>query len=189
MYQIIAVVGPLSSGKGVLIELLKKKGFSVYSLSNVVREKCRLWSLPQTRENLQNVGNTVRQRFGPSMLAELAIASYKKEKPEKAVFDGIRNPEELRFLKKACKLLTIGITASPKTRFALLLKRNRDGDPKTWEEFVRLEERDRGLGEDTFGQQVDACLAMADIIFENNGNVEDFNQNISYFLRANKLVE
>ncbi|HEX7041755.1 MAG TPA: hypothetical protein VF189_00760 [Patescibacteria group bacterium] len=188
MYETVAVVGPLSSGKGILIDLLKSKGFVVYSLSNVVREKCTIWGLPHTRKNLQDVGNKIRQQFGPSMLAELSAASFKKENPGKAVFDGIRNPAELKYLKKEFKILTIGITANQKTRFELLLKRNREGDPKTWEEFLKLEERDRGIGEESFGQQVDACLKMADVIFENNGSIEDFNRNISYFLRANKLV-
>ncbi|HET9946502.1 MAG TPA: AAA family ATPase [Patescibacteria group bacterium] len=185
MKQIIAIVGPLASGKGALITLLEKKGYSVLSLSGEVREKTNLWGLDQTRENLQNVGDKLRKSFGPAILAELI--GQKISPHQKFVIDGIRNPAELSYLQKTFHAFTIAITATPEKRFEMMKKRGRVGDPTTWEEFKKAEERDRGIGQESFGQQVEACVKMADVVLDNNGTYEQFEQNLTYFLP--KIIE
>jgi len=185
MKQVIGVVGPIASGKGVLIKILQEKGYIVLSLSDVVRERTKEWGLEMTRENLQNVGDKLRKNFGSAFLAE-SIAPYLHRKPnEKFVVDGIRNPAEVKFLKKEFNAYIIGITASATKRFELMQKRGKDYDPKTWEEFSKAEERDRGIGQALFGQQVEACLKLADVILDNNGTLEDFENNVPYFLEKN----
>lgn len=185
MKQVIGVVGPIASGKGVLIRLLQQKGYNVLSLSDVVRERTKEWGLPMTRESLQNVGDTLRQKFGSAFLAESAAPYIHKKPGEKFVIDGIRNPAEVEFLKKEFNAYIIGITASAKKRFELMQKRGKEYDPKTWEEFQRAEERDRGVGQALFGQQVEACLKLANVILDNNGTLEDFENNVPYFLEKN----
>lgn len=180
--KVIAVVGPIASGKGALIDLLKKKGYQPLSLSDVVREKAHEWGLPLTRESLQDVGDKLRRSFGPSILAELATQEIKKHPGKKFVIDSVRNPAEAAYLKKAFGAFVIGITASSDKRFQLMQKRGREWDPKTREEFDRLEERDRGVGQASFGQQVEKCLQMADLVIDNNGTLEEFNTNLGYFL-------
>lgn len=181
--KVIAVVGPIASGKGALIGLLKEKGYSVLSLSDAVREKATIWGLTHTRENLQNVGDKLRKQFGSSILAELATQEIKKNPDKKYVVDAVRNPAELDYLRKEFNAFVIGITASPEKRFELMKLRHRGGDPVSWEEFKKVEERDRGVGQDIAGQQVEACIRKADVVIDNNGNLEDFNNNISYFLK------
>lgn len=185
--KVIAVVGPIASGKGALISLLEKNGYHCLSLSDVVRQKAKEWGLPLTRENLQNVGDQLRQKFGGTILAELATQEIKKHPEEKFVVDSVRNPAELLYIKNNFNAFTIGITASAKKRFELMQIRGREWDPKTWEEFEKLEERDRGVGQEDFGQQVEKCLEMADIVVDNNGSFEDFQTNLGYFLA--KLVD
>lgn len=185
MNQVIGVVGPIASGKGVLIKILQEKGYNVLSLSDVVRERTKEWGLPVTRENLQNVGDTLRQKFGNAFLAESISPYIHKKSSEKFVIDAIRNPAEVEFLKKHFHAYIIGITASPEKRFALMQKRGKEYDPKTWEEFQKAETRDRGIGQEKYGQQVEACLKLADLILDNNGTLEDFEQNVPYFLEKN----
>lgn len=180
--KVIAVVGPIASGKGALIDLLKKKGYQALSLSDVVREKAHEWGFPLTRENLQDVGDKLRHSFGPSLLAELATQEIRKHPEEKYVVDSVRNPAEVAYLKKEFGAFVIGITASVDKRFQLMQQRGREWDPKTREEFDRLEERDRGVRQESFGQQVEKCLQMADLVVDNNGTLEEFNTNLGYFL-------
>lgn len=181
--NVIAVVGPIASGKGALINLLKEMGYHGISLSDVVREKAKEWGLPFTRENLQDVGDKLRHSFGSSILAELATQGIKRHPDVKYVIDSVRNPAEVAYLKKTFGARVIGITASPDKRFQLMQARGREWDPKTREEFRRLEERDRGVGQESFGQQVEKCLQMADIVLDNNGTLADFNTNVSHFLK------
>src|SRR5579872_1581432 len=111
--KVIAVVGPIASGKGALTNLLQEKGYTILSLSDVVRKKATAWGLSHTRQNLQDVGDKLRKKFGSSILAELVTQEIKKHPGEKFVVDGIRNPAELSYLKKNFHAFTIGVTASP----------------------------------------------------------------------------
>lgn len=181
MRNIIAIVGPIASGKGALIKILEEKGYHILSLSDAVREKTKIWGLEHTRENLQDVGDKLRKKFGPSILAELATQEIKKHPEEKYVIDGIRNPAELRYIQKNFTAFVIGITASPEKRFQLMQQRGRKGDPTTWETFKKLEERDRGVGQEDFGQQVEKCLSLSDIVIDNNGTLKEFQTNLGYF--------
>ncbi len=185
MKKIIGIVGPIASGKGVLISLLQKRGYDIVSLSNIVRERTSEWGLPITRENLQNVGDSLRHKFGSAILAELIAPLIKKNPESLCVVDSIRNPAEVAYLKKQFDATIIGIVASPKKRFELMQIRGRDYDPKTWEEFVKAEERDRGIGQENHGQQVEACLRMADLLLDNNGTLSDFEDYVGYFLEKN----
>lgn len=185
MRKVIAVVGPIASGKGALIELLKEKGYQYVSLSDVVREKTKIWGLALTRENLQNVGDKLRKQFHPAILAELASHPLKSLSDGKFVIDSVRNPAEVRYLQKHFSAMIIGITASPQKRFEMMKTRGREWDPETLEEFKKAEERDRGLGQESFGQQVDECLKMADLIIDNNGTLQEFQENLRYFLKNN----
>lgn len=180
--KVIAVVGPIASGKGSLIKLLEEKGYECLSLSDVVREKTKAWGLDLTRKNLQDVGDKLRQKFGATILAELATQQIKKYPEKKFVVDSVRNPSELSYIKTHFNAFVIGITASARKRFELMQKRGREWDPKTYEEFKELEERDRGVGQEEHGQQVEKCLAMADVVINNNGSLEEFNTSLRYFL-------
>ena len=35
--KVIGLVGPIASGKGIVVEILKQKGYSAYSLSDVLK--------------------------------------------------------------------------------------------------------------------------------------------------------
>lgn len=184
MRKVIAVVGPIASGKGALIEILKEQGYAYVSLSDVVREKTKAWGLDLTRKNLQDVGDKLRKQFHPAILAQLATHSLKNSQ-KNFVVDSVRNPAEVDCLKKYFNAFVIGVTASPEKRFEMMRERAREWDPKTWEEFKKTEERDRGLGQDSFGQQVEQCLKMADLVIDNNGTLKQFQDNLRYFLKNN----
>ncbi|HUS60456.1 MAG TPA: hypothetical protein VMX76_03710 [Nevskiaceae bacterium] len=59
-----------------------------------------------------------------------------------------------------------------------MAERNREGDPKAWEEFLAMEERDKNAE----GRNIDACLQMADFKVKNNGSVEELEKEIESVL-------
>jgi dephospho-CoA kinase len=75
-------------------------------------------------------------------------------------------------------LILIGVDASEEKRFELMRIRARQGDPTTWNEFIELSRRDRGVGQSIIGQQVDACLGLAGTIIDNNGSLAEFHMRI-----------
>lgn len=181
--RIIGIVGPIASGKGIILSLLQQQGYEVLSLSDVVREKTKEWGLEITRKNLQDVGDRLRKKFGMSILAEMIAPKIQKNPKKKFVIDAIRNPAEVKFFKNQFGAFVIGVTAPAEKRFELMRARNKPYDPTTWEEFQKAEERDRGVGQEEHGQQVEKCLAMADVTLENNGTLEEFMQKIEEILK------
>ena len=107
--MIIGLTGKYCSGKGMVSEYLQGKGFTAFSLSDMLREKLAENGREITRDNLIEIGNKLRKRHGPGVLGKLArekIAALKSRnngsaKQKKALFcvDSIRNPEEAKELK------------------------------------------------------------------------------------------
>ncbi len=169
--MIIGLTGTLGSGKGAILEYLQSMGFKHHSTSNEVRKEAKLRGIEITRTALQNLGNEIREKEGGSALIGRIL---KKMDPyELNIIDGIRNPAEVRELKKLPNFFLIAIDAPKKIRFQRLLERNRESDPKTWEEFLEIDSRDQGKNETKNGQQSSACAEMADFNIYNDGNLED----------------
>ncbi|EKD52657.1 MAG: hypothetical protein ACD_61C00279G0001 [uncultured bacterium] len=180
---VIGLVGPIASGKGEVVKYLQKIGFTVFSLSDRVREEVLARGLPISRENLQNVGNELREVFGGQVLAERTL-SMLSDTEDPVVIDSIRNPSEIEFLREALGITVIGITASPETRLDWYLRRAfiRGEDGLTEEDFNRANGRDLGQGENNLGQQVGRCLELADIVIENEDSKKHLLEAVEYYL-------
>jgi len=72
----------------------------------------------------------------------------------------------------------IAIDAPQQIRFERLQQRKRESDPKSWEEFVVADERDQGINQPEYGQQVRKCIEMADVVLQNDGSLEEFQKKV-----------
>ncbi len=171
--MIIGLTGTLSSGKGVVAEFLGERGFVYLSLSNELRELAKREKIEITRKNLQDLGNACRKKYGAGFLAELVDQRIKREELKNVVVDGIRNPGEVAVLKKHRGFFLVSVDAPQELRFKRMAERNRESDPKTWEDFIFVDNRDLGMGEEESGQAVGKCMKLADYAITNEGNLED----------------
>lgn len=171
--MIIGVTGSGGSGKDTIAEYLQKKGFSRYSCSDIIREKCAKEGLETTRENLIRVGNELRKKFGNGYLAGEILKKIKNDKPENSVVVSIRHPGEVEILKLDSGFKMIMIDAPLEIRYARTQDRNqnRPEDKDSFEKFKEHEEKERtGTG---IGQQLNLVAKMADDIIINDGSFED----------------
>ena len=170
--KVIGLTGTIASGKEVVKEIIVKK-FSSYqvSLSGAIRGEMEKRRRDFSRKTLQDMGNELRQKYGTFVLAKVSTEFMSRDKPV-LIVDGIRNPGEAEWLKKMYKndFILVGVDAPQQVRFERVQKRNRPLDPKTFEEFAALDERDQGKNEPPYGQQVKRCIEMADIVVENDGD-------------------
>lgn len=173
--MIIGLTGKNGAGKGVAAEFLKKSGFTAYSLSDMIREDIKKRGFNVTREALIETGKRLREEGGASVLADLALAKLDIDK--NYVIDSIRNPAEVKSLKRRKDFLLLCIEAEQRLRFERNKLRGRENDPTDFKEFVRLEEKEL-VSDDPAGQQLLATAALADRVVENNDTIPEFESKI-----------
>ncbi|MBU0614836.1 MAG: dephospho-CoA kinase [Nanoarchaeota archaeon] len=167
--MLIGLTGTMASGKGTVAEYLKNKGFEGYVFSDVIKEEARKRGLEITRENLQKTGDALRKEHkNEGILAKKLLL---KIKSDKAFVDGARNADEIHELRKRKDFVLIAVDAPQKVRFERLKSRGRSGDPKTFEDFKKLDDlENKKLGG---GQEINKCMALADHKIENTGDVKE----------------
>jgi len=179
---IIGLTGPIAGGKGTVGELLRQKGFFFTSLSDRIREEIAQRGEEITRKRLQEVGDELREKFGANVLAERTWALVSQK--EKAVIDSIRSLGEVKFLQTKPGFFLIGVDAPPEIRYQRMKERGLSGEPLTWEEFIKLDEKDikSGLGET--GRDIQACLERADFLIENTGTLTELQERVEEILKT-----
>ena len=182
--MIIGLTGKNASGKGEVSNYLKSKGFVCYSLSDVIREEATKRGLEHSRDNLINLGNELREKFGPEYLAKKINEKIRMSHVDDFVVDSIRSPFEAKELMKNKDFLLIGVDAPIEIRFRRLLERNRLGDAKTLEAFKEQEEREN-LNNDA-NQQLDKTLKLSQKNIVNNGSLAELHKKIDNLLKEQK---
>jgi dephospho-CoA kinase len=135
---IIGLVGPFGSGKSTVAKHLVEKGFFTVRLSQFIEEeieKRKMGSI-KDRKLLQDVGNELRKKYGSDILVKKALKRAMEQKISKLVVDGIRNVEELKYLKNQDPGYIFGIDADQKLRL-LRLRKSKERIQLTKDEFIR----------------------------------------------------
>ena len=172
--MIIALTGPIGSGKGEAALYLKEKGFQYLVYSDILREAAKEQGIEPTRENLNKIGISIKEQFhDPGYLSKRLLEKVSKKD---AVVDGVRNVGEIKELKKMKDAHVIGVAAPQRLRFRRVFGRKRDGDPTTFSAFKKIDNlENRGK---TKGQEINACLKHADFIIHNSGAVGDLKKKV-----------
>lgn len=185
-FKIIGVVGQIASGKGMLVNYLTSYfDFISFSLSSIVHTELEKKGIKKyTRQTLQDIGDELRREEGANVLARRTLNRLNQlNRPENIVIEGIRNTAEVEFLKKNPNFVLIGVKASRRLRFRRLLSRGKKWDPQTYEDFLKVDRRDLGIGQNKSGQQVGKCLAYCDYVLTNNKDVKDFEGKIRELMK------
>lgn len=173
--MIIGFTGKNGAGKTEAVNFLKTCGYISYSLSDAIRIEIQNRNEKETRENLIATGQRLRAEQGPSVLADILFEEMDIDK--NYAIDSIRNPAEVRSLKRRKDFYLFEIVAEKKLRFERCVARNRDGDVLDFAKFVELEEKEL-QSDDPASQQLVSTAKLADVVVKNNANLEEFHQNL-----------
>lgn len=179
--MIIGLTGKNGSGKGEVAKFLIQRGFRYHSLSDEIREEMKKQGVKITRENLIPFANKLRNKFGPSYLAEKILEKLDPDK--NYVIDSIRNPFEVETLRKRKTFRLISVVADPKNRFERLKSRARENDPTEYKKFLEIDAAE-ARGKDPSAQQIDRTQELADAIVENKGSIDELHEKVKQILRA-----
>lgn len=173
---VIGITGTLGAGKGTVVEyLIKHKNFKHYSISDYLKSKLLKSNKEINRTNLQDIGNEIREKYGPSYIAEQLFVNAQKNGID-TIIESIRNPKEAEFIKsKGGKMLAV--TADQKIRYERIKLRKSEKDDVTFEEFQKQEEKEF-QNTDPNAQNLPKCIEMSDIIITNNESLEKLYEQI-----------
>lgn len=171
--MIIGISGMPAGGKDTVAEYLEGKGFKHISLSQILREILTERGLEINMENLTRVGNSLKNEFSESYLAELALKRINIK--EDYLISSIRQPGEIDFLRQQEGFKMVFVDADIKTRFERLKSRGRTGDSETFEQFQEAERKmsDGKSG----GMNLYECKRRSDFVINNDGTLDDLYRN------------
>tara|TARA_Y100000991_G_C21917492_1_gene325015 strand:+ start:172 stop:768 length:597 start_codon:yes stop_codon:yes gene_type:complete len=181
---VFGLTGKNASGKGTVAEILKKKNFTYHSLSDSLRDELKSLKKEETRENLIDIGNKLREKGGPGVLADKLMPKLNSENNH--IVDSIRNPLEVISLRKETLLrrfFLISVDANSKLRYDRLCSRGRIGDTDSWEKFVEQEKKEEN-NDDPNKQQLSRTMEMADYSIDNSGTLEELEAQINRIISS-----
>lgn len=161
----ILITGMPGSGKSIVVEEARNFNLPVYVMGDVVREETMRRYGVVTHELMVQTSKILREERGEEIVA---LKTIERTKPceRVVVIDGVRSLREVEVFKRYGEVVIVAVHASPRTRFERLLKRNRPGDPSTYEEFYK-----RDIVELNFG--LGSVIALADVIIINEGDINE----------------
>lgn len=174
--MIIGLTGTNGSGKTVAAEHLTRKGFRVYSLSDVIREELAARGLRASRENLIAEGNRLRSEFGPAILAQRIARKFRLD--QNYVVDSIRSPHEVRTLRECGRFRLLHLDAPRKLRYERVKRRGGNRLPASFAEFAEQEGRELESTNPS-RQQLRATWEEADETLVNSGSLDQFRQSLT----------
>jgi dephospho-CoA kinase len=167
----IGLTGRMASGKGEAVRILKDHGLRYISLSDIVRDEAARAHPPLDRGQMQDLGNRLRANGGAGVLGRMVRERIEAAGPGSWVIDGIRNPAEVRELRKMADFVLVGMDSPMEAIMDRLKGRGRATDALSASDLLKTLEREWGQGEPEGGQQVGPTMAMADFVIDNSGSL------------------
>jgi len=178
----IALIGMPGSGKDVAIHLLKELiDFDYIRMGDIVIEETKNRGLEISDKNVGATANALRREMGMDAIAKLCLEKVLASKKETSIINGTRGLEEIKYFKNHIEdLIVLGIHSSPKTRYKRLIKRKREDDIQTEDEFKKRDERELKWG-------IAEAFVLSDEIIQNQGTLDELKKDLSLFLKKYKI--
>ena len=180
--MIIGITSFLAAGKGTVSEMLKEKDFEVHSCSDIIREECREQNIEITRDNLQKVGNELREKYGPNILAERLATKIKKDLTKNYVVESIRTPPEIEELKQLSGFTLVFIDANSRIRYERAKDRLKEKEHvDSYDAFMKSEQKELESTNPN-SQQLLKCKELSEFTLENNDTIENLKAQVNDLL-------
>jgi dephospho-CoA kinase len=180
----LGLTGPIASGKGEIAKILISRGFCYISLSDIVREEARKRNIEMSRENLQNLGNSLRKKFGAGILGKTVRERIEEEPERNWVIDGIRNPYEVEELRKMEDFYLIAVTAPLETLVERVISRKRIEDSDSIEEIRKRILKEIGDDQPEEGQRIKDCMAISDFTIVNIHSLNHLEREVENIIKT-----
>jgi len=179
---IIGITGTLGAGKGTIVEyLVERKKFRHYSVRAFLLDEIRRQGLPENRDTMFHVANSLRAQYGSSYVVD-QLYLRANETGENCVIESIRPPGEIASLRKRNQFYLLAIDADQRLRYERILLRQSETDNISFETFRENEVREMNTT-DPNKQNLRKCIQLADFTILNNGSKSELVRKVGEFLQ------
>lgn len=179
--MIIGIVSALGAGKDEVAKYLVLRGATHVSLSTEILKEIKKRKIPVTRRDYVEAANDLREKIDHGILAKRAFGDLKII-PEFTVVSSIRHPGEAKVVLSYPDSHILAVSASPKIRFSRVCSRAREGDIKTWSDFLAYD-KEALKGKNPAHQQIGKSLELANLKVENNGSIGELHLKLDGILK------
>jgi deoxycytidylate deaminase/dephospho-CoA kinase len=173
---VVGITGAFGSGCSTAVNCLRdERGFEVISLSKILRQEWAKASKEDpSREQLQRLGDELRESHSSGFLAELAgtrIEDAASKGGKLFAVDSIRSLGEVRRLRDqfGFRFTLLGVMAPADARWDRIGATAYVNKGMSQRDFLLDDARDRNEEIPT-GQQVELCIDQADMLVHNSGD-------------------
>lgn len=180
MKHVIAFVGEMSCGKDTAINILEACANNLKigraSSSHFLKQNLGMWGVQKNRENLQLLPQLMNQGFGPETFNEALRLLIEQQPEDVVIFDSIRFPETLNYLKIHFDLTVAYVDVNAETRYKRMIGRGeKHGENETtYEQFL---EQHKGPTESA----IPSLKQHATVVIDNNDSLEDLEKQVKQF--------
>lgn len=176
---VIGIVGEKGSGKGtfpkILQEILADKRIVRTTFSDIMTETLNIWGIERSRENYIKLVVSLRDSFGPNVLADAVKKRVLELDGDVIIVEGMRWMADLEMIK-SLEGKILYITADSKIRYERTkLRGEKAGETTTsFEEFMKEENAPTEV-------DIPKIASAADFTINNNGSLEEFKTQVQSF--------
>ena len=181
--RIIGITGTLGAGKGTVVEYLKEKyGFVHFSVRDFLKEEVLRRGMEPNRDSFTSVANELRAAHSPSYVTD-CLYERAAQQSHDAVIESIRTPGEIDSLQAKGNFQLWAVDADSEIRYRRAVLRNSETDHVTYETFLANERREM-TSTDPNKQNLSVCIARADTVLQNNGDLAALYQAVDEAMQA-----
>jgi len=176
--KIIGITGTIGAGKGTIVDyLVNNYGFKHYSVRHYLIEEAKKQNLPLNRDTYVKLANELRELHSPSYIIDELYKEAEKNGND-AIIESIRTEGEIASLRKKENFSLWAVDADPKIRYERIVIRQSETDQISFETFLANERREMNATDPT-KQNLAECIKQADVVFENNHDLEKLFRHVS----------
>ena len=176
---ILGLVSKLAAGKSTICRYLEEKhNAQTFAFSGPLRDVLDRFYLPQTRQNMQNVSQGLREALGQEILARVLARDAENSLAPVVCVDGVRRPKDIEFLKQLPNFYLIKVTAEQKLRHQRIISRGQNPGEDKWS-FEELKKREAAEAESL----IDEVAKEARFTITNEGTLEELYSQVEDILK------
>lgn len=178
--MILGIAGTNGAGKGTVVDVLvERKGFTHYSMRDLIVEEIEKRGLEVNRTTMGMVGTDLRRIHEPHYFTKVFMDRAREAGKENIIIESIRSVAEAENIRSHGGYI-VAVDAPRRIRYERIASRGTQTDAVTFEEFCEQEDREMTPQDpnDPTQMNMKKIIETADYTLVNEGTLEELQTKI-----------